>query len=316
MLILVLFTVVSCTRPAPTPSPMPKPTPAPTPTPIAAPTPALTPTPARAPLPIPTPSPITILSDTTLTTDLIFEGDGIIIGADDIVLDLGGHGITGPGKGPWTWPDPALSSVGIKVNGRRGVTIRNGAVGSFASGILIQGSQDIRVEGITTSLNHYGIYMGDSGQSRVENSQITANIYGFTMIRGRENQLVGNRAFNNVYSSPGGYGLCLIASSDNLVKANQIYSNMVQGIWIIESVNNLIYHNNVMGNSPNAVDEPAVNLWYDPASKEGNYWGDYAGKDSDGDGIGDTPYQFYDRGQDPYPFVRPDAWVGRSGAQR
>jgi nitrous oxidase accessory protein NosD len=35
----------------------------------------------------------------------------------------------------------------------------------------------------------------------------------------------------------------------------------------------------------------------------GNYWSDYEGMDSEGDGIGDTPYNF-DNGQDDYPLIK------------
>lgn len=294
------------------------------------PSPDLIPTPAPTPLP----SPITILSDTTLTTDLTFEGNGIIIRADNITLDLGGYTITGPGKGPWIWPEPALSSVAIQLTDRKGITIRNGHVKGFATGLLIVNSEGIVAQNITTSLNHYGIYLWGSSNNTLMENNITSNIYGLHLMGTSENRIIKNHVFYNHYDSPGGYGICLIASSnntitentidsnqtqgiwlieswDNLVTENTIDSNQAQGIWLAESWGNLIYHNNMIGNQPNAVDEPfGMNLWYDPASKEGNYWGDYEGADSDGDGIGDTHYEFYEQGRDLYPFVHIDGWVG------
>jgi parallel beta-helix repeat protein len=267
-----------------------------------------------------------------LTADLTFDGSGIIIGADKITLDLGGHTLTGPGKGPWIWPEPALSSVGIQLTDRKGITIRNGQVKEFSTGLLIETSEGIVVQDITSSLNHYGIYLWNSDNNILRENNVTSNIYGLHLMGSRENRIVKNHMFDNHYNSPGGYGICLIASSsntvtentidsngtqgiwliesrDNLITENTIDSNQAQGIWLAESGDNLLYHNNVMGNQPNAVNEPSMNVWYDPASQEGNYWDDYAGEDSDGDGIGDTPYQFYDEGQDPYPFVRPDGWA-------
>src|SRR2546425_13075034 len=64
-----------------------------------------------------------ITQDTTLDSDLIdCPGDGIVIGADDITLDLGGHTVEGSGS----------SIVGIangnlygEPEGHDGVTIRN-----------------------------------------------------------------------------------------------------------------------------------------------------------------------------------------------
>ena len=83
---------------------------------------------------------------------------------------------------------------------------------------------------------------------------------------------------------------------------------MVQGLWFIKAMANLVYHNNIIANNPIAVDVSWGNLYYNSDLKEGNYWDDYTGEDSDGDGIGDTPYQF-ELGQDPYPFIRMDGWV-------
>jgi nitrous oxidase accessory protein NosD len=46
---------------------------------------------------------------------------------------------------------------------------------------------------------------------------------------------------------------------------------------------------------------PSTNSW-DNGSK-GNYWSDYAGTDSNGDGIGDTPHVLYENNQDNFPLM-------------
>lgn len=75
----------------------------------------------------------TITEDTTLTHDLTgCTGPGLIIGADGIVLDLGGFTVAGvpgvPGEGP-----------GITTNGHSQVEIRNGTVTHFDAGVVIAG---------------------------------------------------------------------------------------------------------------------------------------------------------------------------------
>ena len=77
-----------------------------------------------------------------------------------------------------------------------------------------------------------------------------------------------------------------------------------------ESSNNSIYRNNFnnnlnvydrgvdSGNSP-----PSVNIWDN--GTEGNYWSNYNGTDTDGDGIGDTPYIIDENNQDNYPLIEP-----------
>src|SRR5712691_10064099 len=69
--------------------------------------------------------------DTVLRRDLVdCPGDGLVIGADEITLDLGGHTISGRG---------ADGSVGIKNAGHDGDTIRNGAINRFGRGVLLTG---------------------------------------------------------------------------------------------------------------------------------------------------------------------------------
>src|SRR3982074_1269575 len=62
----------------------------------------------------------------TLANDLTCQGDGMVVVSDHPPVDLGGHPLTGPGMGPQTWPLPQLDTVGVRVGGHTGVTIRNG----------------------------------------------------------------------------------------------------------------------------------------------------------------------------------------------
>ena len=87
--------------------------------------------------------------------------------------------------------------------------------------------------------------------------------------------------------------------TENRISANDISRNSNYGIHIIgNSNNNVIYHNN-FENSNNANDE-CSNIWH--YSSEGNYWNDYTGSDSDGDGVGDIHYDIPGNiNQDLYP---------------
>jgi len=74
-------------------------------------------------------------------------------------------------------------------------------------------------------------------------------------------------------------------------------------------MNNMIYYNNFINNSQNFIsghliyDPDSANIWDN--SSIGNYWSDYNGTDSDGDGIGDTPYIMDENNQDNYPLMNP-----------
>ncbi len=256
----------------------------------------------------------TITESLRLISDLNCTRDGLTLGADNLVLDLGGHTISGPGKGPWVWPDPARSSVGIHVSGRKGVVIKNGRVKGFATGILAEDSEDTRIEKMRASSNHYGVYLLNSTGGTLEGSEITLNVYGLHLMSAKRNRVVKNHIFQNHHGSPGGYGICLMASSENLIEENTVEDNMSQGIWLIKSWDNRIYRNNLTRNSPNAVDESGLrNLWHDAEKKVGNFWDDYKGQDLDRDGIGDAPHEIWSFGAvaDPYPVMEMNGWRRR-----
>src|SRR5829696_3921804 len=61
--------------------------------------------------------------DTVLTADLVCDGstDGLIVGAADITLDLGGYTIAGPGRA-------ATSHAAVRVARLEGVTVTRGTV--------------------------------------------------------------------------------------------------------------------------------------------------------------------------------------------
>ncbi|HEX6158730.1 MAG TPA: hypothetical protein VF111_01105, partial [Thermoanaerobaculia bacterium] len=72
----------------------------------------------------------TIMVDTTLDRDLTeCRSNGIVIGADGITLDLGGHTISGDGKLVRRCPRRQICDAGIANDGHDGVTVRNGSVG-------------------------------------------------------------------------------------------------------------------------------------------------------------------------------------------
>jgi len=247
----------------------------------------------------------------TLANDMTCSGDGMVINSDNITVDLGGHTLTGPGMGPQTWPLPQLDSVGVRVGGHTGITVRNGKTQAFSTGIYFIDMESSTIESVTTLRNRFGFYIHASKKITVKDSDVELNIYGLHLQNSDDCILVNNVLARQTYNSPGGYGLYLYASSRNRVTDNTIDSNINWGIWFSDAKENVIFHNNVVGNNPPVSDNTeGSNVWYDKQSKEGNWWADYKGKDSDNDGIGDSPYPILGPGGmvDPYPFVAKDGW--------
>ena len=61
-------------------------------------------------------------------------------------------------------------------------------------------------------------------------------------------------------------------------------------------------HSIILGNTINS--GTGIELTYcSNNTVEGNYWGDYAGVDNDGDGIGDTSYIIDENNQDNHPLI-------------
>jgi parallel beta-helix repeat protein len=258
-----------------------------------------------------------IVADFVLANDLKCSGDAFVINADNVTLDLGGRTITGPGMGPQTWPQPQLDSVGVRTGGHAGVTIRNGTISEFSTGIYFVDMEKSRIEDVTSQRNRYGFYIHASNGNEIRRSTVVGNIYGLHLQDANENVVEGNNLIRQTYNSPGGYGIYLYRSRNNRIVENTIEQNVNWGIWFSDAQNNSIFRNNVSGNSPQVSDNnPGANLWYDAEKKEGNWWADYRGTDGDRDFIGDTPYAIQGPGGavDAYPFVERDGWKKKRGA--
>ena len=104
--------------------------------------------------------------DTTLGNDLLdCPGNGLVIGADGITVDLGGHTISG--RLLSTIGD--LDQVGVDNSaGHDDVTIRNGAINEFArGGVHLVGADRNSVSGLSMFLNRdFGVLVEQGSGNR------------------------------------------------------------------------------------------------------------------------------------------------------
>jgi len=147
------------------------------------------------------------------------------------------------------------------------------AEGSNGEGIKIRGQENV-INGCTVSGFKNGILI---------------------LLGANDNQILYTNTFDN------DVGIDIrINSRENVITHCNIYGNN-HGAYVWQnSNNNRIYLNNFWKNDVDAIDD-SNNTWDN--NGEGNYWDDYTGVDTNGDGIGDTPYTVSSGNMDRCPLM-------------
>jgi parallel beta-helix repeat protein len=197
----------------------------------------------------------TITQSTTLTADLgPCPTYGLVIGADNITLDLGGHRIFGS--------ESPFDIAGVYAFNRTGVTIRNGTVSNFSGGVAVEGGSANVVTGITArdNIGVPGTQYGD----------------GIAILSSSDNQVIGNETFNNgpfsgigIYSEidPDHPRTIGGVSTRNLIRGNNSHDNITTRAGVVNfasteadgirvepgSVGNFVIANQISGNGLDGV---------------------------------------------------------------
>jgi parallel beta-helix repeat protein len=207
----------------------------------------------------------------TFTEDVF---GNIAVFCDNIVIDGAGHSLQGNGTG-----------TGFFLQERNNVTIRNARISNFSAGIgltwLQLGKKDTNnfLQGNIIENNTYGITASLAGGVTILENTISGNDIGVTC-----------------------FSLTLFISGNTI-------SNNGQGTRIIAS-DGSIYHNNFINNTLQVNFDPdsaygsiPSKIVWNNKGKEGNFWSNYKGTDTNGDAIGDTPHVIYENYIDHYPLV-------------
>ena len=170
--------------------------------------------------------------------------------------------------------------------------------------------------GFSSSYQPLGISFNNVINGTVENNIVDHFLNGI-YLESSENNRISNNTFESNYD-----GIWLYGSNKNLILSNTVENNSWVGIYLSECDNNSIYHNNFIGNGfsqeyPHQAESysylESTNYWDNGYPSGGNYWSNYTvvdnyrGENQDipgSDGIGDTPYQYYDV-WDRYPLMNP-----------
>jgi large repetitive protein len=171
----------------------------------------------------------TITQDTTVENDLSdCPGDGLVVGADNITLDLNGHSISGTVS--------AHRTAGVRVLDRSGVTVRNGTIANFGSSpnvtdaaVAVQGGAANRV--LLLTLSGPGIHVGGGHGNTIAFNNVPTDI-----------DLEGSSG-NEVAFNVGGADIQVNFGAHD----NRIERNRAQAIGGLHSDHNYVGYNTVTG---------------------------------------------------------------------
>jgi len=195
----------------------------------------------------------TITANTTLDSDLVDCPDnGIVIGADDITLDLNGHTIDGDGV--LGCDEFYACDFGVdNTAGHPGLTIEDGTIRGFATAVFVFGASDNRLRRLSASHNILGgVVLIASPGARLARNSISANGLttdqaGLIVFDSSDVRIDGNAVRDN-----GDIGMFLIGVGDSRVESNSLSGNPEAGM-ILDGGGNEVSGNRVSRNGDGLV---------------------------------------------------------------
>ena len=175
--------------------------------------------------------------------------------------------------------------------------------------VVLWFSNHLTIRGNTVEEGRYGLHFMYCHDARVTGNRLTGNSVGAFLMYSqrlhlRNNWIVANRG-------PSGYGIGLKDMDDSVADNNVLAGNRA-GLFL-EQVQGRFEHNLIAGNDRGMMLFPSArgnrfadNSFVDNGEQvvleggaglmtsntwDGNFWSDYRGRDSDGDGFGDLPYR-------------------------
>jgi parallel beta-helix repeat protein len=180
-----------------------------------------------------------ITRDVRLDADLLnCSGNGLAVGADGVTIDLGGHTVDGTGRGTGILN-------GYWGNGYRDVTVRNGTVRGFRTG-LRSGGRETRILRLVVTRNAAGGIVLRSRACRVEHNVVKDNAYGHGIFAGAASDC---RIFANRVSGHLGTGIQASRSRGHVIERNRLVGNRQAGIMLAGTAGVRVARNTVVASA-------------------------------------------------------------------
>ena len=180
-----------------------------------------------------------VTGDVTLEASLTGCTTGLVVGADGVTIDLNGYAIKGVG---------AEAGSGIEVDGRSGITIRNGSIRGFATGVDFRGTSDSTVEDMRVTDSSVGIHVWFSLNIRVVDNSLSDNSGPGIRCLGD-----GGHHIENNHSARNGIGVYLFHCLGSTVVNNVASRNESHGMLLDESAGR-VEGNTANGNGASGID--------------------------------------------------------------
>jgi hypothetical protein len=211
----------------------------------------------------------------------IFTGDvyaGIVVERPNIVIDGAGYALNGPYNG--TGEDQWIVGQGLE-NAPDNESL-------WTTGIdfdVVAKPNNVTIKNVNIRNFYIGMYIWTFNNT-VANNSVTQNIVGI-LLSGDSNTIARNYIAENDEGLFYGANNPSNAPLNTVLTGNSFMNNTVQfsGCGCGEFIET----------------EP-VHMWDD--GERGNFWSNYEGTDTNGDGIGDAPYIIDIKNQDRYPLMQ------------
>ncbi len=187
-----------------------------------------------------------IIEDTTLDRDLTCRtGPALVVTADGVTVDLGGHTVFGDRNGANNGPGIVLREV-------TGVTVRNGTVQYFGAGVVVEGGSGNVIENLTVQDNigsaegDYGdgIVLDGSSENRVSGNTVQRNgpFSGISMLNESQrneirDNVVADNSMSHLAPQAGRQDMGIRVegpgASDNVIEANTVTGSGADGIVVL-----------------------------------------------------------------------------------